>query len=124
MAKQCESKVAKQCESAATIKLIRIKEEEVAPKHRSNTTHIPAAGDKCAALSQLHDLGSLHRRRCDELADSLSAAEEGRDATQLQVYPNLEEALRDVIGVKTRRRQRGQTRLGLRGQNEHGRREN
>jgi hypothetical protein len=49
----------------------------------------------------------------------LSAAEEGRDATQLQ----LEEALRDVIGVKTRR-QRGQTRLGLRGQNEHGRREN
>ena len=54
-----------------------------------------AAGDKLSA--QLHELGSLHRRRCDELAASLSAAEEGRKATQLQ----LEEALRDVIGVKT-----------------------
>jgi hypothetical protein len=42
-------------------------------------------------------MGSLHRQRCDELAASLSAAEEGRKATQLQ----LEEALRDVIGVKT-----------------------
>jgi hypothetical protein len=54
-----------------------------------------AAGDKLTA--QLHEMGSLHRQRCDELAASLSAAEEGRKATQLQ----LEEALRDVIGVKT-----------------------
>jgi hypothetical protein len=56
-----------------------------------------AAGDKLSA--QLHDLVSLHRRRCDELAASLSAADEaqGRKATQLQ----LEEALRDVIGIKT-----------------------
>ena len=49
-----------------------------------------------ALTAQLHEVDALHRQRCDALAASLNAAEEGHRAVQQQ----LEDAFRDVDGVK------------------------